>query len=98
MASTISLRPSCGMMTIIRFWRIFFRSRGFLFRLVRTLERGTSQETSTVSFRDHASLAGFSNLVYLLRNVRGTVPVGPFLCLAMISSAVPLDTAFSSLL
>ncbi len=38
----------------------------------------------------YAPLARLSNRVYLPRNVRCTSPVGPFRCLAMMMSAMPL--------
>jgi Outer membrane protein beta-barrel family len=42
------------------------------------------------------SFARFSNRVYSLRNVKGTSPVGPFRCFAMMSSASPALRSFSS--
>ena len=43
------------------------------------------------------SSARFSNLVNCPRNRSGTVPIGPFLCLAMIKSASPLMSSRSRL-
>ena len=42
------------------------------------------------------SFARFSKRVYSLRKVRAISPVGPFRCLAMISSASPALLSFSS--
>jgi len=38
----------------------------------------------------NALFSAFSNRVYRLTNVRSTLPIGPFLCFPMITSAFPL--------
>lgn len=61
---------------------------------VKTRRGASSFHSSGISAR---SSARFSNLVNWPRNLRGTVPIGPFLCLAMIKSANPLRLSSSFL-